>query len=137
MKSSNSLMEIFRMAKLLQYLSAIFFGLALIGVTILLVFDAANRLKFTAIHRHAGAFSFMLIGSSYLSLLFSSGRPLRKMLKEIFLGIAFLLWGCEQFLPPTRIVTAMDTAVVLIFVIDLSWIIVERLKNRHDATSKN
>ena len=128
-------MELFRMTKLLHCLSAIFFALALLGVATLLIGDVTNRLEFTAIHRRAGALSFMLIGASYLSLLFSAGRPLRAMLKEIFLGIAFLLWGCEQFLPPGPLVTVMDTAVILIFVIDLSWIIVERLKNRHDATN--
>ena len=35
----------------------------------------------------------------------------------------------EMFLPPGPWVTAMDTAVILIFVLDLSLIVLERLKH--------
>lgn len=52
------------------------------------------------------------------------------MFKGVMLGVAFLLWGSEQFLSPSVWVTAMDSLIVLIFVVDLSLIIVDRLKRK-------
>jgi hypothetical protein len=46
-----------------------------------------------------------------------------------------LLWGCEQFVPAGPWATAMDTAVVLIFVVDLSLIIVGNLRSAHHEKS--
>jgi hypothetical protein len=73
----------------------------------------------------------MLIGSSYVALQISLRRPRSEKIKAILLGIAFLFWGSGQFLPPSLFATAMDTAVVVIFVVDLSLIIIENLKRNH------
>ncbi|HEX4645795.1 MAG TPA: hypothetical protein VH598_09320, partial [Verrucomicrobiae bacterium] len=66
----------------------------------------------------------------YIGLQLSSGRRWNEVLKEVFLGVAFVLWGGEQFLPSSPWVTAMDSVVILIFVADLSFIIVKRLKRK-------
>jgi len=95
------------------------------------VADALNALTITALHRQAGALSFMLIGSSYVALQLSLRRPRSEKLKAILLGMAFLFWGSGQFLPPSHWATAMDAAVVVIFVVDLSLIIMESLKRNH------
>jgi hypothetical protein len=124
-----------KMAKLLHCFSAIFFFLALGGVVALLIFDLMNQLELTSMHRQAGAWSFILIGASYLSVLLSSRRPLKEIAKQMALGLAFLLWGCEQFVPAGPLATAMDTAVVLIFVVDLSLIIVGNLRSAHHEKS--
>ena len=94
----------------------------------LVISDTLNQLRPTLLHRQAGALAFVLIGASYVSLQFSGRRPWHERLKGVLLGVAFLFWGSGQFLSPSPWVTAMDTAVVLIFVIDLSLIIVERLR---------
>ena len=93
--------------------------------------DAWNAMAITALHRHAGALSFMLIGSSYVALQLSLRRPRSEKIKAILLGLAFLFWGSGQFLPPSPWATAMDAAVVVIFVVDLSLIIMESLKRNH------
>ena len=99
----------------------------------LLVSDALNALTPTTVHRFAGALSFMLIGSSYVALQLSLRRPRSEKIKAILLGLAFLFWGSGQFLPPSLLATAMDSAVVVIFVVDLSLIIIENLKrNRYE-----
>src|SRR6267142_960556 len=118
------------MGKALRWVSAILFISALAALITLLASDALNQLRLTELHRQAGALSFMLIGASYVGLQLSSTRPVNETLKELLLGIAFLLWGAEQFLPPSRWVTVMDTLVVLIFVTDLSLIIFQRLRRR-------
>lgn len=94
----------------------------------LLVSDVINALTLTPLHRRAGALSFMLIGSSYVALQLSLRRPRSEKVKAILLGVAFLFWGSGQFLPPSPCATAMDAAVVVIFVVDLSLIIIESLK---------
>jgi hypothetical protein len=53
------------------------------------------------------------------------GRPI----KGIALGLAFVLWGGEQLLPPSRLVTVMDEGAVTIFVVDVSLIIRQHLSN--------
>jgi hypothetical protein len=116
------------MATLFRWLSTILFVSALAAMLTLLVSDVWNALSFTAIHRHAGALSFMLIGASYVALQMSSRRRWGEKVKAILLGIAFLFWGSVQFLSPRPWVTAMDSAVVVIFVVDLSLIIMESLK---------
>ena len=111
-----------------RWLSAILFVSALGTMLALLVSDVCNALTLTNIHRRTGALSFMLIGCSYLALQFSLRRPWSERLKAILLGIAFLFWGSVQFLSPGPWVTAMDSAVVVIFVVDLGLIIVESLR---------
>ena len=118
------------MATLFRWLSAVLFVSALATLLILLISDTWNQLRPTSVHRQAGALAFILIGSSFVALQFRSRRPPSAVLKEVLLGIAFLLWGFEQFLPPSRFVTVMDSLVVLIFVVDLSLIIFQRLRRR-------
>lgn len=118
------------MATLFRWLCTIFFVSALIAMVTLLVADALNALTLTSLHRRAGALSFMLIGSSYVALQLSFRRPLGEKVKAILLGVAFLFWGSGQFLPPSPWATAMDAAVVVIFVVDLSLIIIESLKRK-------
>jgi hypothetical protein len=107
---------------------------ALAAIATLLVSDGIHWLKPSSVHQHAGAFSLILIGLSYVSLQLSAQRPSDEMLKGVLLGVAFLLWGCEQLLPPSTLVTAMDTAVVTIFVADLSLIILQHLRRKDHET---
>jgi hypothetical protein len=53
----------------------------------------------------------------------------------LLLGLGFLFWGTEQFLPPGPLATALDSLVVLIFVSDLSLVIVDRLKRKDDGAA--
>jgi|SRR6516162_2734136 hypothetical protein len=119
------------MATLFRWLSTMLFVSALAAMLTLLVSDAFNALTLTPLHRCAGALAFMLIGSSYIALQLSFRRPWIGKLKAILLGIAFFFWGSGQFVPPSPWATAMDAAVVVIFVIDLSLIIIESLKRSH------
>jgi hypothetical protein len=119
------------MVTLFRWLSTILFVSALLAMVTLLVSDAFTELTSTPLHRRAGALSFMLIGSSYVALQLSLRRPRSEKIKAILLGVAFLFWGSGQFLPPSPWATAMDSAVVVIFVVDLSLIIIESLKRNH------
>jgi peptidoglycan/LPS O-acetylase OafA/YrhL len=117
-----------------RQLSALLLIAALAGTVTLVVMDALNHLRLTFIHQRTGALSFMLIGASYISLLLSARRPWREKIKGMLLGVGFLFWGCEQFLQPGPLVTIMDSLVVMIFVLDLSLIIVGRLRRKDEDT---
>jgi hypothetical protein len=111
-----------------RWLGTILFVLAIAAMLTLLAFDAINAFTPTLVHRRAGALSLMLMGSSYVALQISLRRPFAEKIKAILLGIAFLLWGAGQLLPPSLLATATDSTVMVIFVVDLSLIIIEHLK---------
>ena len=117
------------MGKFFHKLSALFLFLALADAAALLIGDGLSLFRPTAVHQHMGALSFMFIGVSYICIQLSAIRDLKTKLKQILLGGGFLLWGSEQFLPPGPWVTVIDATVVIIFVADLSLIIVESLRH--------
>jgi len=111
------------MNRLLRWLSAIFFICALGGIVTLLIFDTLNGLRLTDITNGGGRvpdFDRLF----FISLQLSLRQRWDEMLKKVLLGVAFLFWAGEQFLPSSPWVTAMDTLVVIIFVVDLGLIIV-------------
>ena len=118
------------MRTLFRQLSAVLLLAALVGTLCLLAFDVSNHLRITFLHQRAGALAFIFVGASYICLLLSDGHPWRSHLKGLCLGTGFLLWGSEQFVEPGVIATVMDTLVVLIFVSDLGWIIVSRIRQK-------
>jgi hypothetical protein len=101
---------------------------ALATIGILLASDAAHGLRPTPLHSRLGALALILIGCSYVSLQGIARAPRGARLRGILLGGAFALWGIEQLLPPGRWTTAMDTAVIAIFVVDLGMIILDGLQ---------
>jgi len=120
------------MTKLLRGLSLLLFLLAVGGIIVLLGSDVSHGLRLTSFHQQSSAVALILIGTSYISLQLSAKRRWREKLKGVFLGFAFVLWGSEQFLPASRMVTLMDSAVITIFVVDLGLIILDYLK-RNDG----
>jgi hypothetical protein len=120
------------MTKLLRGLSLILFLLAAGAIVALLASDGFYALRLTPFHQQASAMALILIGTSYISLQLSAKRRWKEKPKGIFLGLAFVLWGSEQFLPASRWVTVMDSAVITIFVVDLGLIILDHLKKNGD-----
>ena len=76
------------------------------------------------------ALPLILIGLSYMSFQLSVERGRSERAKGLLLGLAIVLWGTEQLLPPSAWVTVMDSLVITIFVVDLALIIVEHLKHK-------
>jgi hypothetical protein len=73
------------------------------------------------------AVPLILIGVSYCSLQIALPRTLAQHLLGLIVGIAFMLWGAEQFLSNQAIVALVDDIVVCLFVSDLSVVIYRRL----------
>jgi hypothetical protein len=69
------------------------------------------------------------IGVSYFFLIVTLRRTLGQRLVGIFIGVAFILWGSEQFLGNQALISFIDDVVVFLFVVDLSIVIRHNLKN--------
>jgi len=115
------------MEKLPRLLGATLLACALGALLTLLVSDAWHHFQDSSFHRKAGDWSLMLIGLSYVALQFRTKQAAAETIKKLLLGMGFALWGAEQFLPQGWLATAVDTAVIVIFVVDLSLLIVQRL----------
>jgi hypothetical protein len=108
--------------KALRRLGLLLLAAALITLGILVASDIVHGLLATNLHSRLGAVSLIMIGSSYMSLQVIFRHSRAELLRGILLGSAFALWGTEQLLPLGRSTTAMDTAVIGIFVVDLGLI---------------
>jgi hypothetical protein len=115
---------------LLRVLSGLLFLLALVALAALLLPDLWLRFEPTARHPQAAAFALIFVGSSFVCLQLGAGGRGKEKLKGVLLGLAFVLWGGEHYLPSGAWVTGVDCAVVAIFVLDLGWVIVGGLGRR-------
>jgi hypothetical protein len=97
-------------------------------VGFLAVSDLAHGLRPSSLHSRLGALALIMVGSSCMCLQVISRRPRRDVAKGFILGAAFVLWGMEQLLPASRWTTAMDSAVITIFVVDLGLIVLDALE---------
>jgi hypothetical protein len=108
---------------------------ALLAGTLLLVRDV-----FWTILPHApiSAAPLLSIGVTYLGFQVLMRPKLLDLLKALIVSSAFLLWGVDQLLPTGWFATLLGDVVIVLYVIDLGWMMVERLKqhwkSRH-ATS--
>jgi len=117
----------------LRLLSTVALVLALGAAGGLLFLDLLHRFKDNPTHQQVSAVALMLIGSSYVSIHLAGRLNRSARIKAVLLGGAFFLWGVEQFLPPGPLITAIDCAVILIFVVDLSLSVITRLKARDET----
>jgi hypothetical protein len=111
----------------LYVLSTLFFIMALGGVVVLVFTDCLHHYDVTAMHQRLDSLPLIMIGLSSMTVHLGTKLNRADRLKGVFLGIAFMLWGGEQLIPPSQISTLMDEGAVTIFVIDVSFIIWSRL----------
>jgi hypothetical protein len=105
--------------RVVSYLVALF---AFVALARLLLLDLRDGFRPSDGPQRAGSLALIFIGASFLLLQLANGRGWDR-LKGIFLGLAFVLWGGEHFLPPGVPVGAVDFVVVAIFVVDLGLMI--------------
>jgi hypothetical protein len=109
-------------------LAKVLFGLALFALVWLLLPDIWISFHPSLRHQQAGALALIFVGSSFICIQLSDGKRLKEVLQGLLLGLAFVLWGSEQFIPPGVAATAMDSVVIVIFVADLGLVIASHLK---------
>ena len=74
------------------------------------------------------AVPLIAIGISYSILIITLRRTVGQRLVGIFMGLAFVLWGLEQFLSDRAVISFIDDIVVFLFVVDLSIVIRQNLR---------
>ena len=109
-------------------LSLVLMAAALAVTAFLWASDARQGWQNVLWHERLGAVALILGGSAYLVLQGATRQKGVESLKGILLGLAFVLWGTEQFLPAGPVATAIDGVVISIFVVDLSLMIWSRLR---------
>jgi DNA replication protein DnaC len=69
------------------------------------------------------AIPLIAIGVSYFCLIITLRRTPGQRLVGILMGLAFVLWGSEQFFTDQEVISFIDDIVVFLFVVDLSIVI--------------
>lgn len=100
---------------------------ALVASILLLVSDV-----FSTILPHApvSAAPLLLIGATSLGFqVLIRPKPL-DLFKALIASSAFILWGIDQLLPLGWFATTLGDVVIVLYVIDLGWMMVDRLKQQ-------
>jgi hypothetical protein len=81
-------------------------------------------------HAPTSAAPLLLIGATYLGFqMLMRPKPL-DLFKALIVSSAFLLWGIDQLLPTGWFATTLGDVVIILYVIDLGWMMADRLKQR-------
>lgn len=82
-------------------------------------------------HAPVSAAPLLFIGTAYLGFqVLLRPKPL-DLYKALIVSSAFILWGVDQLLPGGRVATTLGDVVITLYVLDLGWVIIDRLKQRN------
>jgi hypothetical protein len=114
--------------KLLYVFTWFVIVLALIAGVALLT----NDVFFTILpHAPVSAAPLLFIGTAYLGFqVLLRPKPL-DLFKALIISSAFILWGVDQLLPGGRVATTLGDVVITLYVLDLGWVMIDRLKLRN------
>jgi hypothetical protein len=81
-------------------------------------------------HAPISAAPLLLVGAAYLGFqVLTQPRPL-DLFKAFIVSTAFIMWGIDQLLPTGWLATTLGDVVIVLYVIDLGWIMIDRLKQK-------
>src|SRR5689334_2569933 len=81
-------------------------------------------------HAPISAAPLLLIGAAYLGFqVLTRPQPL-DLFKAFIVSAAFILWGIDQLLPTGWPAMALGDVVIVLYVIDLGWMMIDRLKQK-------
>jgi hypothetical protein len=108
----------------MRILSSIALVLAVSSAFVVLALDCLHPFApFLESWRLKSAFPLLFVGISYACLQFTSPRSWKEFALGLSVGIAFMLWGAEQFVPFPAVRAWIDDGVMFLFVLDLSIVI--------------
>lgn len=114
--------------KLLYVFTWVVIVLALIAGVALLTNDALFSIL---PHAPISAAPLLFIGAAYLGFqVLLRPKPL-DLFKALIVSSAFILWGVDQLLPGGRVATTLGDVVITLYVLDLGWVMIDRLKQRN------
>jgi hypothetical protein len=81
-------------------------------------------------HAPISAAPLLLIGAASLGfLMLTRPKPL-DLFKALLVSSAFILWGVDQMLPSGRLATTVGDVVIVLYVIDLGWVMGSAMRSR-------
>ena len=83
-----------------------------------------NRLA----HAPVSALPLLLIGLASLGFQVIIRPGWLDLGKALIVSAAFLFWGIDQLLPPSWLATTLGDIVIVLYVIDLGWMMLDRLR---------
>lgn len=79
-------------------------------------------------HAPVSALPLLLIGLASLGFQLIIRPGWLDLSKALIVSAAFLLWGIDQLLPPSWLATTLGDSVIVLYVIDLGWMMLDRLR---------
>ena len=81
-------------------------------------------------HMPLSATPLLLIGTAYLAFQLLIRAQFLDFFKALIVSSAFILWGIDQLLPSGWFATILGDIVIVLYVIDLGWMMMDRLKQQ-------
>ncbi len=104
--------------------------LALLSCVLLLVFDLFQPFLRFLTHAPVSAVPLLLIGLASLSFQLVIRPKLLAFLKSLLVSSAFILWGVDQLLPAGRVATMLGDVVIVLYIVDLGWLMIHQLTHQ-------
>ncbi len=104
--------------------------LALVAGGGLLLSDLAPHVFVGMPRAPISAAPLLLIGAASLGFQVLTRPRLLELFKALLVSLAFILWGIDQMLPPGRLTTTVGDIVIVLYVIDLGWIMGSALRHQ-------
>ncbi len=102
--------------------------LALLSGATLLLNDVPWTQGLLLAHAPISALPLIFIGLASLTFQLIVRPGWLDLAKALIVSSAFLLWGIDQLLSPGWLATTLGDIVIVLYVIDLGWMMLERLK---------
>jgi hypothetical protein len=119
--------------KLIRFLNWLLVIFALLAGILLLLSDIFS---FSFPHAPISSSPLLLIGAAYLAFQLLTGPTLLDLCKALIVSSAFILWGIDQILSPGWFATTLGDVVIVLYVIDLSWLMLDRLKQKYGGNTQ-
>lgn len=113
--------------KLLYHSTWIIVIVAFIAAILLLLYDV---LPIVFPHAPISAAPLLFIGVAYLGFQGLIKPTPLDLCKALIVSTAFLLWGVDQLLPASSFATTLGDVVITLYVVDLGWMMLDRLKQK-------
>jgi hypothetical protein len=81
-------------------------------------------------HMPLSAAPLLLIGAAYLAFQVLIRAQFLDLFKALIVSCAFIFWGVDQLLPSGWFATTLGDIVIVLYVIDLGWMMMDRLKQQ-------
>ena len=89
---------------------------------------ASDLLLVSFSHALISAAPLLCIGVAYLGFQLFARPKLLDLFKAFILSSAFIIWGIDQLLPSGWTATTLGDIVIVLYVLDLGWMMMDRLK---------